>query len=188
MRALVLFMLAMTCSVAPATAQIGDSSLPLDIEADHVDVLDTDRRIIWRGNVRAVQGDSSLHAQRIIVFYTGEAEGEGWGDIDRIEAYDDVLYVTPTQRARGDRGIYELVDETITLTGEVWITRGENTIAANRFVTDLVTGNSSFGQQGDGERVRTVLIPEDNDEDGAEDSSESNGEEDGPSGPDQRAD
>lgn len=162
MRAPVMLMLVlgwMLAATAPAQAQIGDSSQPMDIEADHVDVLDVEKRIIWRGNVRAVQGDSSLHAQRIEVYYTG-ADGAGWGDIDRIEAFDDVHYITPTQRARGDRGIYLLSNETITLTGEVWITQGENTIATNRFVTDLVTGNSSFGQQGDGERVRAVLIPE----------------------------
>ncbi len=165
-------------TASPAVAQIGDSSQPMDIEADHVDVLDAEKTIIWRGNVHAVQGDSSLHAARIEVYYTGTPDNTGWGDIDRIEAFEDVLYVTPTQRARGDRGLYLLEDETITLTGEVWITQGENTIAANRFVTDLVTGNSSFGQAGDGERVRMVLIQEEDEDiaDGADDSP-SDGEE-----------
>jgi len=152
----------LTSLSSPAAAQIGDSSLPLDIEADHVDVLDAEKRIIWRGNVHASQGDSSLHANRIEVYYTGVEGGEGWGDIDRIEAFEDVHYVTPAQRARGDRGVYLLSEETITLTGDVWITQNENTISTNRFVTDLVTGNSSFGQEGDGQRVRAVLINENN--------------------------
>ncbi|MBR9826791.1 MAG: hypothetical protein GYB36_13480 [Alphaproteobacteria bacterium] len=161
---LALLCLTLGALAAPASAQIGDSGLPLDIEADHVDVLDAEKRIVWRGNVRANQGTSSLHAQRIEVFYTGTGEEDGstggWGDIERIEAYDEVLYITPAQRARGDQGVYRLAEETITLTGEVWITQGGNTIATNYFVTDLVSGDSSFGQQGDGERVRAVLIPE----------------------------
>lgn len=157
---LCLALASMAVLAAPAQAQIGDSSLPLDIEADHVDVLDAEKRIVWRGNVRASQGTSSLQAQRIEVFYTGQGLDGGWGDIERIEAFEDVLYVTPGQRATGDRGIYRLSEETITLTGEVWITQGENTIATNYFVTDLISGDSSFGQQGDGERVRAVLIPE----------------------------
>lgn len=168
MRALVLPSLALVSALAlqgPAIAQIGNSSLPLDIEADHVDVLDAEKRIVWRGNVRANQGTSSLHAQRIEVFYAGEGADGGWGDIERIEAFEEVLYITPGQRARGDEGVYRLEEETITLTGEVWITQGDNTIATNYFVTDLVTGDSSFGQRGDGERVRAVLIPEgDNDQ------------------------
>lgn len=141
----------------PAFAQIGDSSLPLDIEADHVDVYDAERRIVWRGNVNAVQGTSSIRAQQIDVFYTGQGEGTaGWGDIDRIVATDDVYYITPTQRARGQRGVYTLADETIVLTGDVVITQGENVITTTRFVTNLETGNSSW-ESGEGGRVRAVL-------------------------------
>jgi lipopolysaccharide export system protein LptA len=148
-----------------AFAQIGDSRLPLDIEADHVDVYDAERRIVWRGNVNAVQGTSSIRARQIEVFYTGQGRGPGaaegngmagWGDIDRIVATEDVFYITPTQRARGQRGVYTLADETIVLTGDVIITQGENVISAARFVTNLATGNSSW-ESGEGERVRAVL-------------------------------
>lgn len=142
-----------------ALAQVGDSSLPLDIEADHVDVLDAEHRIIWRGNVNAVQGTSSIRARQIDVYYTGDGTGDGtagWGDIERIVATDDVFYITPTQQARGQRGVYTLAEETIVLTGDVVITQGENVITATRFVTNLETGNSSW-ESGDGERVRAVL-------------------------------
>ena len=71
--------LALLLPIAPALAQIGDSSLPLDIEADHVDVLDAERRIIWRGNVNAIQGTSSIRAQQIDVYYTGTGTGGGAG-------------------------------------------------------------------------------------------------------------
>lgn len=148
---------------APALAQIGNSSLPLDIEADQVDVYDAERRILWRGRVNAAQGTSSIRADQVEVFYSGAGTGDGaggWGDIDRIVATDNVFYVTPTQRARGDRGVYVLAEETITLTGDVVITQGENVITTNRFVTDLTTGNSSFSSAGDGARVRAVLVPE----------------------------
>ena len=151
--------------VAPADAQIGDSSQPLDIEADHVDVYDAERRIVWTGNVNALQGTSSIRADRIEVFFDGEGNGTGdgmaggWGDINRIVASDNVFYITPSQRARGNRGVYLLAEETVTLTGEVVITQGENVITANRFVTNLATGNSTFGSEGDGERVRSVIIP-----------------------------
>jgi lipopolysaccharide export system protein LptA len=151
--------LALLLPIAPALAQIGDSSLPLDIEADHVDVLDAERRIVWRGNVNAIQGTSSIRAQQIDVYYTGNGTGGGaggWGDIERIVATDDVYYITPTQRARGQQGIYTLAEETIVLTGNVVINQGENVITATRFVTNLETGNSSW-ESGDGSRVRAVL-------------------------------
>ncbi len=150
----------MLAGLAPAYAQIGNSSLPLDIEADHVDVLDAERRIIWRGNVNAIQGTSSIRAQQIDVYYTGNGTGNGgagsWGDIDRIVATEDVYYITPTQRARGQQGVYTLATETIVLTGDVVINQGDNVITATRFVTNLATGNSSW-ESGDGGRVRAVL-------------------------------
>ncbi|WP_158025648.1 MULTISPECIES: LptA/OstA family protein [Maricaulis] len=144
-----------------ALAQIGNSSLPLDIEADTFEVFDAERHIVWLGNVHVVQGESSLQADRMDVYYNGESEGEGggWGDIDRIVATDNVFYITPAQRARGDRGVYQMAEEIITLTGEVVITQGDNVITTNRFVNNLATGNSNFGEAGTGERVRMVLQP-----------------------------
>jgi len=161
----------------PAAAQIGDSSLPLDIEADHSELFNPENRAVWTGNVRVVQGDSSIRAERIEVFFDGESTGAGptgnLGNIERIVATGNVFYTTPEQRARGDRGVYLLESETVTLTGDVVITQGEDVFTATRFVTDLVTGNSSFGEAGDGERVRMVIHPRnagEGEEDSADDS------------------
>lgn len=146
-----------------ASAQIGDSSLPLDIEADHSELFNPENRAVWTGNVRVVQGDSSIQADRIEVFFDGQSTGAGptgnLGNIERIVATGNVFYTTPEQRARGERGVYLLESETVTLTGDVVITQGEDVFTATRFVTDLVTGNSSFGEAGDGERVRMVIHP-----------------------------
>ncbi|MDF1770202.1 LptA/OstA family protein [Maricaulis sp.] len=163
-----------TLSTGNAAAQIGNSGLPLDIEADTFEVLDAERHIVWLGNVHVVQGDSSLQADRMDVYYT-EAPAGGWGDIDRIVATDNVFYITPAQRARGDRGVYQMSEEVITLTGEVVITQGDNVITTNRFVNDLTTGNSNFGEAGTGERVRMVLQP-------ARDANETETSEDAPEG------
>jgi lipopolysaccharide export system protein LptA len=162
MRLLAISLFGMAAAALPTTAasaQIGNSSLPLDIEAETFEVLDAERHIVWLGNVHVVQGDSSLQADRMDVYYTGEGPGGGWGDIDRIVATDNVFYITPAQRARGDRGVYELAEEVITLTGDVVITQGDNVITTTRFVNNLTTGNSNFGEAGTGERVRMVLQP-----------------------------
>ena len=166
-------------TAAPAMAQIGDSTLPLDIEADHSELFNPENRAVWTGNVHVVQGDSSIRADRIEVFFDGESTGAGptgnLGNIERIVATGNVFYTTPEQRARGDRGVYLLESETVTLTGDVVITQGEDVVTATRFVTDLVTGNSSFGEAGDGERVRMVIHPRGS-EDGAEGDGETGGE------------
>lgn len=181
----------LAATAAPAMAQIGDSTLPLDIEADHSELFNPENRAVWTGNVHVVQGDSSIRADRIEVFFDGENTGAGptgnLGNIERIVATGNVFYTTPEQRARGDRGVYLLESETVTLTGDVVITQGEDVFTATRFVTDLVTGNSSFGEAGDGERVRMVIHPRGTDDTspdaGAQDAGE-DGDPDGTGGTD----
>jgi lipopolysaccharide export system protein LptA len=177
--ALVLAALTSGALTSSALAQIGDSRLPLDIEADHSELFNPENRAVWTGNVNVVQGTSSLRADRIEVFFDGESTGSGptgnLGNIERIVATGNVFYTTPEQRARGDRGVYLLAEETITLTGDVVITQGEDVFTATRFVTDLVTGNSSFGEAGDGARVRMVIHPRGNEETATPDEGEGNG-------------
>ncbi|GLK53156.1 LptA/OstA family protein [Maricaulis virginensis] len=179
--ALVALALAPTVLTSASLAQIGDSRLPLDIEADHSELFNPENRAVWTGNVNVVQGTSSLRADRIEVFFDGQSTGSGptgnLGNIERIVATGNVFYTTPEQRARGDRGVYLLAEETITLTGDVVITQGEDVFTATRFVTDLVTGNSSFGEAGDGERVRMVIHPRGNDETAAPDEGDGGGTE-----------
>ncbi|MEP3073769.1 LptA/OstA family protein [Maricaulis sp.] len=176
---LVALVLAPTALTSASLAQIGDSRLPLDIEADHSELFNPENRAVWTGNVNVVQGTSSLRADRIEVFFDGQSTGSGptgnLGNIERIVATGNVFYTTPEQRARGDRGVYLLAEETITLTGDVVITQGEDVFTATRFVTDLVTGNSSFGEAGDGARVRMVIHPRGNEEAADPDEGEGNG-------------
>ncbi|MAL11226.1 MAG: OstA family protein [Maricaulis sp.] len=147
-----------------AEAQIGRSGGPLDVQARQMDVFDEEGRILLRGEVDVIQGDTRLAADEIEIFYTpggGGATSGGFGDIRNIVATGNVFYVTPLERARGNRGVYEAETDTVTLTGDVVLTRCENVITTTRFVTNLTTGNSSFDGQESGGRVRAVLFNED---------------------------
>lgn len=154
---------AATLALAPcAEAQIGRSGGPLDVQAQNMDVFDAEGRILLRGEVDVIQGDTRLAADQIEIFYTpggNAATSGGFGDINRIVATGNVFYVTPLERARGSNGVYEAASDTVTLTGDVVLTRGENVITTTRFVTNLTTGNSSFDGGESGERVRSVLFP-----------------------------
>ena len=54
------------------------------------------------------------------------------------------------------------LDDTITLTGNVTLTRGENVIVGDRLVVDISEGRSRMesDSRAKGERVRTVIITE----------------------------
>ena len=141
-----------------AEAQIGDSSQPLDTIADRIENLDSAGRTVLSGHVDITQGDSRLMSDRVELIWTQPVAGRR-GDIERVIATGHVRYFSPTQNATGDRGVYEMATDTITLTGDVVITQGENVITTTRFVSNLSSGDSNFGEEGDGAPVRAVIYP-----------------------------
>ena len=146
-----------------AAAQIGDSTLPLDVGADHMENWDSERRTTLIGNVDIVQGDRRLMADHVELHH-GLSETGGRGDIERIVATGNVRYYSPLQNARGDTGVYRIEDDTITLRGDVVIRQCDNVITTTFFSTNLTSGDSTFGQEGNGQRVRAVLYTQESDE------------------------
>ncbi|MDZ7712401.1 MAG: hypothetical protein U5L06_04490 [Rhodovibrio sp.] len=71
---------------------------------------------------------------------------------------------TPSEFARGDRGVYNTRTEIATLTGNVRITRGENQLNGGWGQVNLRTGVSRLRgappEAGGGSRVRALLQPD----------------------------
>jgi lipopolysaccharide export system protein LptA len=89
---------------------------------------------------------------------------KGAQNIRRIEARGGVTVITKDQNASGDLGVYDLINKTITLTGNVVVSQGQNVIHGERVVVDTVTGNARVesNNQGGGttpSRVRALIQP-----------------------------
>ncbi len=161
---------------------------PVQIEAATLEVHDKTKTATFSGNVQVVQGDTTMKCQSLIVFYGPEAGGnatstpvtattakpaagmpQGSQSIRRIEARGGVTVLTKDQNASGDLGVYDLKSRTITLSGNVVVSQGQNVIHGERVVVDTVTGNarvesgSSNGGAGAGApgpgRVRALIQP-----------------------------
>ena len=157
--------------------QSGDK--PIEINADEaIEWQQKNRVYIARGNARAAQGDVSVLADTLRAYYR-ETEAGGT-DIWRIDGIGQVRIVTPTQRAFGDKAVYDVDRGILVLTGgtrletetdritardslEYWekrnlaIARG-NAIATrgeNKLRADVLTAH--FGKDGKGKsRIRQV--------------------------------
>lgn len=158
--------------------QGGGQDQPVQIEAASLEVRDKNKMATFAGNVQVVQGDTTMKCQRLVVFY-GEEVGiaqngnppppKPAGDakkspqnIRRIEARGGVTVVTKDQNASGDLGVYDLLAKTITLTGNVVVSQGQNVIHGERVVVDTVTGNAKVEASGQGggatpSRVRALI-------------------------------
>ncbi|MEO7654475.1 MAG: LptA/OstA family protein [Sphingomicrobium sp.] len=126
----------------PTSALKGhDSNAPVDVTADRIEVQDRSDRAIFAGNVKLRQAELSLVTARLTVAYSGGAGGGGV-QIRRLDAAGGVTVTSPSEKARGDFGIYDLDRKLITLIGNVRLARGDNLVSGARLVIDLETGRA----------------------------------------------
>jgi lipopolysaccharide export system protein LptA len=75
-----------------------------------------------------------------------DAGADGGRQIRRIEAKGGVLVTQKDQNATGDNGIFDMRANTVTLVGNVVVTRGRDVLRGNRLVVDLENGVSKMDQ------------------------------------------
>jgi lipopolysaccharide export system protein LptA len=140
---------------------------PIHISAAALEVRDKEKRAVFRGAVKVVQGDTTLTCKTLDVFYeqgvgsaAREPEPGPQQQIKRLEAKGGVRVVQKDQSATGDNGIFDLRSNTITLVGNVVVTQGQNVLRGDRMVVDLTTGVSRVESSRTGEsRVQGLFLP-----------------------------
>ena len=148
----------------------GRGNLPVNIEADKLEVQETDQTAIFSGNVVVVQGTSTLRTAKLTIYYekNGSAQPAAptpQGDvvtgrnIRRLDAEGAVSVTSGTQKASGTRGIFDMPSNTITLTGNVMVTQGNNILKGDKLVVDLTTQKSRVESSNTGGRVQGVFGP-----------------------------
>ncbi|MEL6476348.1 MAG: lipopolysaccharide transport periplasmic protein LptA [Pseudomonadota bacterium] len=140
--------LALLCLSSAASAQekgpFGgfkhDSSAPIEITADSLEVRQADQVAIFEGNVIAGQGTLRLTASRVEVYYDQEAEGGETGAIQRLDASGNVFLSNGSETARGAEGTYDVAEGKVSMAGDVVLTQGENAVSGKQLEIDLNTG------------------------------------------------
>jgi len=135
---------------------------PVKIEAARLEVRDKDKVATFSGNVKVVQGDTTMHCKVLVVFYEKKDEAQGApagaqpgapmpaaapgpagsSQISRLEAKGNVVVTQKDQTATGDTGLFDMKSNTVTMTGNVLVSQGPNVLRGERLVVDLTTGVS----------------------------------------------
>lgn len=159
--AAILLAAAVTAGIARAQSPGGfshDTSQPIDVSADELEVREEGNTAIFSGDVEAVQGKLELYAEEVRVYYRGQG-GDGTL-ITRIDADGAVTITTPEEEASGDWAIYDVDQRIVTLGGNVQIRRGDNVLTGQRLVVDLTGGPSRLDGAGPGgDRVKGRFKP-----------------------------
>ncbi len=153
------------------------SSDPIDIESDVLVVHDKEKYATFSGNVKAVQGTTTLRAKELNVHYIGGgslasggkkeggaetppakvADAKGGAEaakgeqarISKIEAKGEVVITSDKdQTTSSDWALYDVPGQLVTVGGNVVLTQGQNVLKGDRLVIDLKTGESRFENSG----------------------------------------
>ena len=155
-----------------------NSDEPIDIESDVLVVHDSKKYATFKGNVKAVQGTTTLEAHELDVHYVGGREkltgsastttasntAAGTSDagtvpttvkkehgtqITKIEAKGQVVITSEDgQTTNSDWALYDVPTQLVTVGGNVVLMQGQNVLKGDRLVIDLKTGESRFENTG----------------------------------------
>ena len=116
---------------------------------------------VARGDALAVLEDRKIKAD-ILTAHLRKDENEE-SKVYRVDAFGSVLITTPTDIARGEKGVYFVDTGIATLTGAVKITRGDNQLNGEIAEINMNTGVSRIlagaGKGGESKPVRALIIP-----------------------------
>ena len=118
---------------------------------DTLEYWDKRQLVVARGKAIAIGKKGRLQADIL----TAHIGAKGKREIERIDAFGNVLVSTGTEIARGNEGVYNLRTGIARLCGNVTITRGKNQLSGECADVNLITGNSRLS----GGRVKGIFTP-----------------------------
>ncbi len=137
---------------------------PIQIEAASLEMRDKKKEATFAGNVKVVQGDTTMTSKTLVVFYDNNQPAPaapnqkaaaksapiqsatpgpgGSSSIRRLEARGNVVVTQRDQVVTGDSAVFETRTNLITMLGGVVLTQGKNVLRGDRLMVDMTTGVS----------------------------------------------
>jgi lipopolysaccharide export system protein LptA len=136
---------------------------PIQIEAASLEMRDKKKEATFAGNVRVVQGDTTMTSKSLVVFYdqnrapsahAGNPKAKaapiksatpgpgGSSSIRRLEAKGGVVVTQKDQVVSGETAVFDTGANLITMLGGVVLTKCKNVLRGDRLVVDMTTGVS----------------------------------------------
>ena len=141
---------------------------PIQIEAATLEMRDKKKEATFAGNVKVVQGDTTMTSKILVVFYDsatpppaaappGNAKAAaktaapiqaatpgpgGSSQIRRLEAKGNVVVTQKDQVVTGENAVFDTKTNLVTMVGGVILTQGKNVLRGDRLLVDMTTGVS----------------------------------------------
>jgi lipopolysaccharide export system protein LptA len=149
---------------------------PIRIEAASLEMRDKKKEATFSGNVKVVQGDTTMTAKTLVVFYEGGGSASpptaakptksaplqsatpgpgGSSSIKRLEAHGGVVVTQKDQVVTGETAVFDTKANLITMMGGVVLTQCKNVLRGDRLMVDMTTGVSRV--ESDSGKVQALL-------------------------------
>jgi lipopolysaccharide export system protein LptA len=138
---------------------------PIQIEAASLEMRDKKKEATFAGNVKVVQGDTTMTSKTLVVFYDSTPAPAaapaanskaaksapmhsatpgpgGSSSIRRLEARGGVVVTQKDQVVTGETAVFETKTNLITMLGGVVLTQGKNVLRGDRLMVDMTSGVS----------------------------------------------
>ena len=156
---------------------------PIQIEAASLEMRDKKKEATFAGNVKVVQGDTTMTSKSLVVFYDSgpapatpapaapkgaksgpmQAASPGPGgssSIRRLDAKGSVVVTQKDQVVTGETAIFDTRANLITMVGGVVLTQCKNVLKGDRLKVDMTTGVSRV--ESDSGKVQGMFIQGEN--------------------------
>jgi lipopolysaccharide export system protein LptA len=151
---------------------------PIQIEAASLEMRDKKKEATFAGNVKVVQGDTTMTSKTLVVFYdstpapapaaNAKATAKsapiqsatpgpgGSSSIRRLEAKGSVVVTQKDQIVTGETAVFDTKSNLITMLGGVVLTQCKNVLRGDRLLVDMTTGVSRV--ESDSGKVQGLFI------------------------------
>ena len=149
---------------------------PIQIEAASLEMRDKKKEATFAGNVKVVQGDTTLTSTTLVAFYDSASPAAphpnskakksapiqsatpgpgGSSSIRRLEAKGSVMVTQKDQVVTGETAIFDTKTNLITMSGGVVLTQCGNVLRGDRLLVDMTTGVSRI--ESDSGKVQVLV-------------------------------
>jgi lipopolysaccharide export system protein LptA len=153
---------------------------PIQIEAATLEMRDKKKEATFAGNVKVVQGDTTMTSKILVVFYDSATQQAatpaanakaaakpapiqsatpgpgGSSSIKRLEAKGSVVVTQKDQVVTGETAVFDTRANLITMLGGVVLTQCKNVLRGDRLLVDMTTGVSRV--ESDNGKVQGLFI------------------------------
>jgi lipopolysaccharide export system protein LptA len=152
---------------------------PIQIEAASLEMRDKKKEATFSGNVKVVQGDTTMTSKTLVAFYDQNAAPPGApatnskatksaplksatpgpggsSSIRRLEAKGGVVVIQKDQVVSGETAVFDTRTNLITMLGGVVLTQCKNVMRGDRLTVDMTTGVSRI--ESDNGKVQLLVM------------------------------